>query len=71
MKFIKIEFDSENELFKLKSTEIIVVDSSKTKKIINKKDIRKYLLSSTSSFLKKENISQMTSSKFQSFFEQF
>ena len=69
-KFIEIEFDSEDELFELKSTEIIVVDSSKAKKTINKEDIREYLSSSTSFFLKKKNISQVTSSEFQSFFEQ-
>ena len=69
-KFIEIESDSENELFELKSTEIIVVDSSKAKKTINKEDIREYLSSSTSFFLKKKNISQVTSSEFQSFFKQ-
>ena len=56
-KFIEIEFDNENELFKLKSTKIIVVDSLKTKKTINKKNIWKYLSSSISIFLKERNIS--------------
>ena len=64
MKFIEIEFDNENKLFELKSTKIIVVDLLKTKKTINKENIREYLLSSISFSLKKENILQTTSSEF-------
>ena len=56
LKFIEIEFNNDEKLFELISIEIIIVDSSKTKKTINKND-KKYLSSSTSFFLRKENIS--------------
>ena len=66
-KFIKIESNSDEKLFKLTSTETFVVYSSndkKTKKTINKDD-RRYLSSSTSSFLKEENTLQSFSKQFQ------
>ena len=59
-KFIEIKSNSDEKLFELTSTKTFVVHSSndeKTKKAINKDD-KKYLLSSTSFSLKKENILQ-------------
>ena len=71
LKFIEIEFDNDEKLFKLILIETIIVDSSKTKELISKDD-RKYLSSLILFSLKKENISQTTSSEFcsQSFFKQ-
>ena len=71
LKFIEIEFDNDEKLFKLMSIEIIIVDSSKTKKSISKDD-KEYLSSSTSFSLKEENTLQTTSSesRSQSFSEQ-
>ena len=56
IKFIEIEFDSDEKLSELILIETIIVDSSKMKELINKDD-KKYLSSLTSFFLKRKNIS--------------
>ena len=65
LKLIEIEFNNDEKLSELILIEIIIVDSSKTKELINKDD-KEYLLSLISFSLKKENISQTTLSEFRS-----
>ena len=62
-RLIEVESDSEDELFELEPTGIIVVDSSKAEEVISKDDARGYLPSPTPSSLKGRDTPQTTSSE--------